>query len=214
MQPAQLVGEPNNPWDEASFDWPLAPDAVVVEVGGFAGRWLVGMAARYSGQYHAYDPQSWAITRLVDRWNLTAVSSGSSLYPHRVGLGLREEVREMRGWGTDACSFLMDDAYFAEHPEEGRRDPGQGQLVDAAKALNVADFPRIDVMMMNIEGFEFVLLPYLLSSGIIDRVEHLAVQFHEAHDPEGTLQSNIRTALARTHDVRFEYPALTAWSRR
>lgn len=209
-----MTGEPANPWDVASFDWPLHRGAVVVEVGGFAGRWLCGMARRYPGAYHAFDPQDWAMDRLEERWN-TEVTNGSMLTTHRYALGVRDETLPMRGWGTDANSFLMDDAYFEAHPEEGRRDPGTGVLRDAAVVLNERDFPHIDVCMMNCEGYEFLLLPYLIEQGVIARIKHLAVQFHTAHDDVGRYEFAIRESLARTHDIRFDYGAtLVAWSRR
>lgn len=207
-------GEPMNEWDIASFDWPIGPDAVVIEAGGYAGRWLTGMASRYRGTYHAFDPQGWAIDRLEERWQQT-VANGSTLYAHRFGLGLRDETLPMRGWGTDANSFLMDDAYFEANPGEGRRDAGMGELRDAVAVLNERDFPRIDVLMSNIEGYEFPLFPYLIERGVIDRVRFIAIQFHSAHDPDGSKEQAIRAALARTHDIRFDYGlVLAGWSRR
>lgn len=205
-----------NPWDEASFDWPLGfdvPDTVVVEVGGFEGRWLAGMAERYEATFHAFEPQPWAADRLEQRV-LQQLGPNSALAVHRFGLGRTDSALPMRGWNTDACSFLKDDAWYERHPGEGRRDEGIGQIRPVGRVFAQLGLERTDVLMMNIEGFEYVLLPEMARGGLLHRIEHIAVQFHDGYDTEAT-EAEVRELIGRTHDVRWDWPGtLTAWTRR
>lgn len=195
-----------NEWDERSLDWQLPPDAVIVEVGGFAGRWIGAMYDRYPGDYYVYEPQMWAIERIRQR---IEPREGRTMEFLPYGLGLKTEVVELGGFHTDAASVLKTDAWYDRNPGEGRRDRGRIVLQPVAAELTM---PRIDVLCMNIEGYEFVLLPEMRRRGIIDRIRNLVVQFHEGYDVP-TNEEQIRLMLGETHDVIWDYPALTAWRR-
>lgn len=211
-------GEPDNPWDRDSFDWPLTAPAVVVEVGGFTGRWVSGMASRYPGVYHVFEPQPWAAERLRQRFETESLP-GADLVLHRYAIGPAPAQVLMGGWETDAASILLDDRFYERHPEEGRRERGVievREVGDVFRAHEALAGP-IDVMMMNIEGYEFQLLPVMIDLGIIERVRFLCVQFHLDHDPLGPRlgEARIRERLERTHRIRFDYPdgVLTCWER-
>lgn len=211
-----------NEWDERALEWPsLAlplrrgePLPVVVEVGGFEGRWVSQMAELYVARFVVFEPQEWAHERLRARV-LPVLRSTASLTIHPYGLGTQATTLPMGGWGTDACSFLLNEHYYAEHPEEGRRDVGTGRLVAVQSAFERNGFDEVDVMMMNCEGFEFVILPEMLRLDYVQRVRNLAVQFHRAHDPDGSMERSLREQIAETHDVHFDFGStLTAWTRR
>lgn len=217
--------DPNeNPWDIASFDFSdlvprRGPSPTIVEVGGYEGRWLMGMSTMHrDARLVAFEPQDWARERLRARF---AAEYGDAperrpvfleLFPF--GLGIEDGSFPMGGWHTDACSFLLDDAYFAAHPEEGRNEVGIGELREVTEVFRQYRLNDIDVLCMNIEGYEYLLLPHMGHEGLLANVEHLMVQFHTVHDPEGAAEVNIRAGLAETHDLAWEWPALSCWSRR
>lgn len=207
-----------NVWDEASFAFQLDADhAAIVEVGGFEGRWLAEMRRRYGGRLIAFEPQEWAHERLrarvIDRGEMVYPAATLEVEPYGLSAGERGRF-EMGGWGTDACSFLLDDAYFTEHPEEGRRDRGLGELRPVAEAFDGLGLSEVAVMCVNIEGYEYKLIPAMAAAGLLPRIAHLMIQFHRAHDPSRRLEAEIRAALAPTHDLAWEWPALACWTRR
>lgn len=213
-----MTDEPDNIWDRRSFAWPIGLDGnVIVEVGGFEGRWVAEMAARYSGRFHVFEPSPWCLPRIQSAFEAKHRAE-SMLVIHPYALGERDGSFEMRGFETDANSFLMDDAYFERHPEEGRRARSMADMQDAETALvgvGREDTHRIDVMMMNIEGYEFRLIPRLVETGHIERIDFLGVQWHSAHDPSGSLMDQCVAALDATHEMFFDYgDTLTGYVRK
>lgn len=177
-------------WDEKALDWPrLTTESVVVEVGGYKGRWALQMARRYWPQLYVYEPQAWAaeVCREVLR------PYGAFVFGH--GVGVRDETLPMNGYETDGCTFVNGDG-------------PTGLLRDAAAVLPQS----IDVMLINIEGYEYTLIPYLLEQGITPR--NLVVQFHEHADPDGSGMGQIYAALltAGYEDLWSYGPTLMAWS--
>jgi hypothetical protein len=59
-----------HPWDVQALDWPLTAESVVVEVGGYKGRWALQIAERYAPrlmvQLHGADDAN-ANAALFDR---------------------------------------------------------------------------------------------------------------------------------------------------
>ena len=60
---------------------------------------------------------------------------------------------------------------------EGSREQGFGNLVEAGEALAPLG-SKISLMILNMEGYEFRLLPYLMKKGLLGQVKRLAVQWH------------------------------------
>lgn len=201
-----------HPWDVASVDWDIASPVMVVEIGGFEGRWVAEMAARYRGTYHVYEPQAWAHTRIRERFiNANLTTRGSALVIHPYGLGPEDQDVVISGWGTDAASVLKTADWHTDHPDEGRNERSVSTL--RAVADELGSLGAIDVAMMNIEGYEYILLPAMIDAGLMPQIRHLMVQFHTDY-PASAAEARIREQIAETHDLIWEWPALSAWSLR
>lgn len=180
-------------WDARALDWPLTSDSVVVEVGGYKGRWALQIAERYHPQLFVFEPQPWAHAVCQ-----AALGDAASVFPF--GLGDHDGTLPMGAWETDGCSFV-------------KSGEGEGRISEIAAAFRRLEIGTPDLMLMNIEGYEYTLLPHMLDQGILPR--RLMVQFHPFDDPYGM-------ALAQMHE-RFEALGytipwtyglmLTAWER-
>lgn len=73
--------------------------------------------------------------------------------------------------------------------------------VDIAKYLN----EEVALVKMNIEGYEYTLLPYMIAQGLMKWVKNLQVQFHEVEGSEKTYE-HIREELSKTHRLTWRYP--------
>lgn len=196
-------------WDERSFDWALRKDAVVVEVGGYRGRWAAEIAERYDPILHVYEPQAWAYDALYSRFN-----GNRRVYLYNFALGTEDAVVDMGAFGTDGASLLRDGVYMEDY-EGSRSKMGSVTVHDAARELGALG--EIDLMLMNIEGYEYVLLPYMAKHGLLARVRYLMVQFHEwAEEHVGVSYEATKQLIGETHDVLWdEYGrVLIAWERR
>lgn len=199
-------------YERLMLDWPLTKDSIVFDVGAFDGTWSAQIARRYHpGYMYLFEPQREGahITRLrraMRQAGDDGVPQSYSLLPY--GLGITSGVFPMGECDTDAASFLLDS-----------RQQGMGELMDAHKWLNgwreggTAD--AIDLASINIEGYEYQLLPYLIERGDSTLFKRLAIQWHTFADPDGSMYARIFTALERTHRVLWDcWPTWQAWELR
>ena len=182
------AANPEHPWDRAALEWPsLRRESIVVEVGGYKGRWALQIAQKYNPRLFVYEPQHWAVEvcRAVLR------SYNAQVMPY--GLGDRDAWLPMRNYETDGCAFA----------DEG---DGVGQIRDAARNLPTP----IALMLVNIEGYEYTLLPYLLDTGQLP--ERLMVQWH-THATTGAAHDALLARLDAHYGGRlWDYgPVLMAW---
>jgi FkbM family methyltransferase len=73
---------------------------------------------------------------------------------------------------------------------------------------------RVFFLEMNIEGGEYVVLEELLSSGAIDRIDSLAVQFHNLDPTHRIRRSEICSQLSTRYKPIYSFPWVwEAWGR-
>lgn len=187
------AGELGHEWDRRSLDWPLSRKSVVVEVGGYFGRWALQITERYHPRLYVFEPQPWAC-------ETCKALLGDAAVVCCYGLGDRDGAFPMGAWETDGCSFLKDGDHLAQMREIGGTFKGLG-------------LKRIDLMMMNIEGYEYTLLPHMLDLGILPK--RLMVQWHPFTEAQAQTGEAIVNRLA---DLGYVMPwsygsVLMAWER-
>lgn len=186
-----------------AITWPLTKDSVVFEVGAYEGRWAKQIINKYHCVVHAFEPQYWAVAKLL----ILQATGYEQLVVYPYALGNRDITQLPMGeFETDACSFLL--------PKQ--RKQGYGEMREACNAINeVSGTQQIDLMMMNIEGYEYELINYMISCGAIERVERLCVQWHEFADPSGVMYKVVRDKLFQEgfHIEWSFYPTLEAFVR-
>jgi FkbM family methyltransferase len=186
---------PEHEWDRKAIDWPLTSESIVFEIGAFKGRWALQIARQYNPQLYVFEPQVWAyeVTKRVLQHHSAQVFN--------YGLGDSEAVLPMGEFGTDGCSFVRT-----------TRAQGPGQIRDIATVLADLRVDRIDLALINIEGFEYILIPHMLKKRILPK--WLMVQFH---DYEGIdYYKELRARIEKRHyKVLWDYgKRLVAYERR
>ena len=178
-------------WDERAIDWPLTQDSIVVEVGGYTGRWALQIAERYHPRLFVFEPQPWAA-------DVCRKALGEAATVLSYGLGSATAMLSMGEWETDGCSFI----------KEGTTSAWMHEVGAAFRELAIA---HIDLMLMNIEGYEYTLIPHMLDHGILPR--RLMVQFHPFTDEQKAIQAQIYERLAALgYTIPWSYGViLTAW---
>jgi FkbM family methyltransferase len=179
-------------WDRRALDWPLTQDSTVVEVGGYKGRWALQIAQRYHPRLFVFEPQPWAAI------TCKAVL-GDQAQVLTLALGVVSGLMSMGEWGTDGCSLVKD---------------GAGNEVAAAEigtAFAQLKITTIDLMLVNIEGYEYTLLPHMFDQGIYP--DRLMVQFHTFADPDGSGARAIAQRMADRYRLAWDYAVLTAWEK-
>lgn len=144
--------------------------ATVVVAGAYRGKVMEYMLRTFPsiGQIHGYEPQIWAAKEAK-----AAVSAWPNAYVHPYALGSKTAASQPMGeFNTDGCSFLG-----------GQRDQGVGDLNDVYHEFNQEYFKPngIDLAIFNMEGYEYVLVPYMLDHLFSGQGQprSLAIQFHQ-----------------------------------
>lgn len=193
--------------------WPLAkefgalPDkAMIMVVGAYKGVTMELLAEMYpTADVLGFEPQQWAVEYARDRLE----RFGKRCYVYVLGLGTEQKegfvTLPMGEFGTDACSFV--------NVGPGSREQGKGMIVDFDWYMRyVTHIEHIDLMIMNIEGYEFDLLPYMINKGWLPNIDKLAVQFHVDFDRHDNY-SKILNALNESYFLVVDnLPTWGYWS--
>lgn len=150
--------------------WPLGArldlpaNSNVVIVGAYKGITMELIDELYHPELIiGYEPQPWAF-----KVALEVVMAHGNMEVYNLALGDKAQLVEMGEWETDACSLVNKGPQARKH--------GQAMMVPADWSLSLIN--HIDLMIMNIEGYEYTLLPYMRAHDILRKTERLAVQWH------------------------------------
>lgn len=198
----QALGDgPKNEWDIKSVDWDLNEESIVVEVGGYCGRWAKAICELYNPEIHVFEPQKWAFDICKES---LAKYEKAEVHNFALGAGKLNGVMVMGEFGRDGASLLR-----TNDPDQIYVQVRDSELVFSYLSISNSD---IDLMLINIEGYEYTLIPYLVECGILQRVKNLMVQFH---DFAATTKEHDRVIglINETHEVKWDYGlVLMAWS--
>lgn len=136
---------------------------VCVVAGAYKGDTVAFLRHHFPSSFvHAYEPQRWAHDFLVDRFR-----RDSQVLVASYALGERDIYHAvLYEHGTDAASLI---------PRADSREQAECTVFRADEHLPAT----IDLFVMNMEGYEFILIPFLLNKTNV-AVRNFIVQFHGA----------------------------------
>jgi FkbM family methyltransferase len=173
------------------YDYELAADSLVVDVGGYHGDFAAEIVRRFGCRVAVFEPMPAFYDLCVTRF---ANDPRVSVYPF--GLGSDDAVLELSDLDNGSSFHIKGNAAESVHAE----------IRDVARVWQELDFSIVSLMKVNIEGGEYPLIPRLIETGLISNVEHLQVQFHDFIDGATTQRASIRDHLAQTHQESWCYP--------
>ena len=151
------------------------------------------MAERFNPYLVIFEPQKWCCDVLGE------VLKDYDPVIHNFALGTFNGYLEMEKAGTDGATIAT---------------AGVGHMVDVRRIEDVLNNNLgIDLMLVNIEGYEYELIPHMLNHNILPK--RLMIQFHEHMDATGLKFVEIRTLLQeKGYKLAWDYfPTLVAWER-
>lgn len=170
--------------------------AIVFDVGAYEGEWSRRMADKYADyRLFAFEPAPRAFE--VARKRLSAYEN-VSLY--NFGLGVTSGTFRLYDHQRDAATFVQIGGSAID-----------AEIVSIGEFMNQENIDRIALMAVNIEGGEFELLPHLIDSRLVRRVERFMIQWHSVVVDSRERQFAIQDALARTHKMLWNHGAWEAW---
>jgi len=179
------------------LDYPLGPDSMVVDVGGYEGQWTSDIYARFRCRVLVFEPVPEFAQLLAERF---VFNGDVEVIPLGLAGTSRREEMLLNGDSSSACR------------SGGRRV--SADLVEAGAYFEQRGISEIDLMKVNIEGGEYELLEHLMDSGWIGRrIGHLQIQFHDVVPDAGARTASIRRRLAESHRCDWSHePFWESWS--
>lgn len=183
--------------------WPLGQKLVVPEngtiivAGAYEGRYVHYLSEMFpTAHIYGFEPQDEARAiaekRLAGRPNVTF-----SLF----ALGTATRVMQLSRYGTDGASMF--------------KGAGKSQQIFMTDAVNeFHKLPPIDLFVMNMEGSEWALLPYLMDEMMHHRIKTMAIQFHAGYvSMEREAEVFLKLVSYYRQDLLQSYPQWTLWNR-
>jgi len=175
-------------------DYPkLNQDSLVLDLGGFYGDFAIHMNQKYGAHCHIFE----VIPDLCNRIS-KAINGNPKLHLHRFGLA--KSTREERLFLAQEGSSIFS------HRANNKGDEIFISLQDASVWLdsNISGV-MIDLIKINIEGGEYELLEHLITTGKINQIKNIQVQFHEDVIPNAQHRmESIQKNLSKTHSLTFQ----------
>lgn len=172
------------------LDYPLTKESIVFDLGGYHGDFAAAIHERYGCKVYIFEPvpefYQKCVTRFLGNQKIVCLNYGLSSADSWLDIGMAE----------NASSFASPHAKGAMQRVQVR------SVVECIRDLGI---DRIDLMKINIEGGEFDVVPAIIESGDIRKVQYLQVQFHNFVDHAAKRRAAIRTQLANTHTEMWNY---------
>jgi FkbM family methyltransferase len=182
------------------YDYPLEGTAAsLLDLGGYEGAWTAEMLQHYPGcESIVFEPVKTYADAIKHRF-----SSDGRVTVCAFALGATNRREEIVVDG-DASSTRV------------RRGPSEIiEIVDVAEWWERSGPVSAAVAKINIEGGEYEVLPRLVETGLIRRIDHLQVQFHTFVPDAKRRMHRILRELAKTHEPTYRFPFVWEnWRRR
>lgn len=181
-----------------ALQWALESHSRVWEIGGFEGRWAGQIQNIYDPYITIFEPTRWGYGKCSARF-----FDNDKISIQHYGLWVMSAALPLYNPGNDGASLFLPHAVSEVC-----------QFRDVYAEVMDLD-TDVDLCLMNIEGAEFFLLPYMLGCGLMGNFRQFWCQFHTTVPFAEERFLGIQTLLARTHKMKWNfYPSAVAWERR
>jgi FkbM family methyltransferase len=170
------------------FDYALDERSLVLDVGGYEGRWSSDLYERYRCRIVVFEPVARFAREIEARFRGNAAVSVCAF---GLGATTRGETIYVHGAGSST--------------HRRRSSPETIRIVDVVEWLDAERVENIALMKVNIEGGEYELLERLLDAGRIGSVKNLQVQFHDFTLDASRRMESIQLRLQATHRPTYQY---------
>ena len=182
------------------IDYPIASDSVIFDVGGYIGDW--SDMIKFENPYiHIFEPNPESFAVLQSKYQ-----NEEKITLYNIGLANETKFATLGMFGMGSRIYPYN---------TGGVSTVEVQLKDIQEVINDLNLVEIDLIKINIEGGEYALLQRLIQTGLINLCKNILIQFHEWYPDAETLRENIRTELALTHNLSWNYNFVwESWERK
>lgn len=173
--------------EDLRYQYDLTPDSVVLDCGGYEGRFAAGIHERYGCTVHVLEPIKRFCDQIAMRFKDTP-----KIHVHNYGIGAENDCPRFSLKGDMTGKF-------ADNPET------EEVWIRGADEIMRELGPKFSLVKLNIEGGEWDVIPALISSGLIKDIDNLQVQWHAVIPEAQMFYDSLQERLARTHHLTFDH---------
>jgi FkbM family methyltransferase len=170
------------------FDYDMARDSLVFDLGGYEGQWASDLYARQRCRIEVFEPVAKFAAAIAERFR-----KNPDIRVHAFALGASTRAETLSVHGASSSAYKSKSA-----TEEVR-------FVDVAQWFEEQRIHDVRLMKINIEGGEYELLERMLERGLAARVADLQIQFHNFSKDAADRMAAIQRGLAATHRPTYQY---------
>ena len=168
-------------------NYDLNPNSLVVDIGCYNATWIKDMYCKYNCNCIGIEP----VKKYYEEGNrLFTYSDKVKLYNY----GLTVDKKQK------SCMMCLKG-------DESKIDDNGEVYVELVYAKHFFDSidKDIDVLQINIEGYEYILLPFMFNNGLLNKVKNIQIQFHTVGSY--SLMNDMISALEYWgFQTKFNYP--------
>ncbi len=170
------------------LSYKLNHNSIVFDLGGYEGAFTDEIYKKYSSNIYIFEPVESFFNIIKDKF-----SNISKIHCFPYGLSDKDESIEIN-ISKDASSVF------------GTSEKKEIIMLKSIMAfIQKNKINNIDLFKINIEGGEFEILPELIKTGYISKIDNLQIQFHDFIDNATEKREQIRQELSKTHKLTYDY---------
>jgi len=174
--------------DRFRYDYDLDETSFVMDVGGYEGQWASDLYARQRCRIAIFEPVARFASAIETRFRKNA-----DITVHRSGLGATSRTE----------TIYLHGASSSTHKKQAQSE--QIEIVDVRQWFDDHDVETVHLMKINIEGGEYELLERLVTTGLINRIHDIQVQFHNFTPEAPARMAALHEAMRATHTPTYQY---------
>ena len=171
------------------LDYPLDSNSIVVDAGGFEGKWASSISEKYDPNIYVLEPIKEFFEKIKVKLEL---NPKVTLLNYAISNRTCDATMSIDGWG----STLFD---------------SEANLLENVKCLGVEEFlelyniTQIDLLKLNIEGSEYDVLEKLIELNFIPNIKNIQIQYHSYFPSSIERRNAITEKLSATHERTWNY---------
>ena len=181
------------------LEYPLTSESVVFDLGGYKGDFAFEIHRKYNCFVYVFEPVQKFYGDCVERFR---GNDKVKIFPY--GLS-----------NVTTFAFISDEADASTVVRNHSHESEKIWLMEFAEVFEKLDIKCINLLKINVEGSEFLIVPHLIQSGLIGRIDNIQVQFHTFYPNAKLRRKIIRRRLSKTHTEKWNYPFVwESWARK
>lgn len=170
------------------YTFDLNDKSLVFDIGGYKGQWASDIYSRYNCNIFIFEPIATFSDQIKDRFKLN-----KKIKVFNFALGAKNRT-EFISICEDASSTYLNSSLKKKI-----------NFIDVKDFFAENSIKTISLMKINIEGGEYELIPRLIETGIINKIDQIQVQFHNIGSASEKNMEKIHSELLLTHKCTQMY---------